>query len=135
VTTRIFFRYEAEVEGATVELQELRGTTWSNVAEAPGSNSGEDNLYVKVKRPGRHTFRPVVTAGSNRRGTALKNFKVERYVRECRGETISQAEPSHRSAPRVRERGDRRDRDRRPGGRLDGHPRPELRPRVPFDRP
>jgi hypothetical protein len=47
-----------------VELQELRGTTWTKVAEAPGSNSGETNFYVKVKKPGRHTFRPVVTAGS-----------------------------------------------------------------------
>lgn len=62
--TKVFFGYEAELEGSVVELQELRGTTWTKVAEAPGSNSGENNFYVKLKKPGRHTFRPVVNAGS-----------------------------------------------------------------------
>jgi hypothetical protein len=62
--TRVFFGYEAELEGAVVELQEWDGSAWTKVAEAPGSNRGENSFYVKPTRPGRHLFRPVVTAGS-----------------------------------------------------------------------
>jgi hypothetical protein len=62
--TKIGFEYEAELEGATVELQELQGTAWVKVAEAPGSNSGENAFYLKPSKPGLHYFRPVVTSGS-----------------------------------------------------------------------
>jgi hypothetical protein len=62
--TKIGFGYEAELEGAIVELQEWDGTAWTKIAEAPGSNSGENAFYAKFKEPGRHIFRPVVTAGS-----------------------------------------------------------------------
>jgi hypothetical protein len=72
--TKVFFGYEAELEGATVELQELQGTTWTKVAEAPGSNSGENNFYVKPMKPGRHTYRPVVTSGSMAAPLALEEI-------------------------------------------------------------
>jgi hypothetical protein len=62
--TKVSFGYEAELEGAVVELQEWDGSTWTKIAEAPGSNSGENAFYVKPKKAGRHLFRPVVTAGS-----------------------------------------------------------------------
>jgi hypothetical protein len=62
--TKVGFGYEAELEGAVVELQEWDGKAWTKVAEAPGSNKGENNFYVKLKNPGRHLFRPVVGAGS-----------------------------------------------------------------------
>jgi hypothetical protein len=62
--TRVFFGYEAELGGAVVELQEWDGSAWTKVAEAPGSNRGENSFYVKPKKPGRHTFRPVVKSGS-----------------------------------------------------------------------
>jgi hypothetical protein len=62
--TKIGFGYEAELRGATVELQEWDGSAWMKIAEAPGSNSGENAFYVKPKKAGRHLFRPVVTAGS-----------------------------------------------------------------------
>ncbi len=62
--TKIGFDYEAELEGATVELQEWDGSAWTKIAEAPGSESGENAFYAKFKKPGRHIFRPVVTSGS-----------------------------------------------------------------------
>jgi hypothetical protein len=62
--TKIGFGYEAELEGSVVELQEWDGKAWTKIAEAPGSNSGENNFYVKFKKPGRHTVRPVVTSAS-----------------------------------------------------------------------
>lgn len=62
--TKVVFGYEAELGGAVVELQEWDGSAWVKVAEAPGSNRGENNFYVKPQNPGRHLFRPVVTAGS-----------------------------------------------------------------------
>jgi hypothetical protein len=62
--TKVGFGYEAELEGAVVELQEWNGSAWTKVAEAPGSNKGENAFYVKPKNPGRHLFRPVVNAAS-----------------------------------------------------------------------
>jgi hypothetical protein len=62
--TKVFFGYEAELGGAVVELQEWDGKAWTKVAEAPGSNKGENSFYVKPMNPGRHLFRPVVNAGS-----------------------------------------------------------------------
>jgi hypothetical protein len=62
--TKVGFGYEAELEGSVVELQEWDGKAWTKIAEAPGSNSGENAFYVKPKKAGRHLFRPVVNAGS-----------------------------------------------------------------------
>jgi hypothetical protein len=83
--TKVFFGYEAELEGSVVELQEQRGSTWTKVAEAPGSNSGENNFYVKLKNPGRHVFRPVVTSGSMAAPLALEEIaKVVRKPTKAR---------------------------------------------------
>jgi hypothetical protein len=83
--TKVFFGYEAELEGSVVELQELQGTTWATVAEAPGSNAGENSFYVKMKKPGRHTFRPVVKAGSMAAPLALEEIsKVARKPTKAR---------------------------------------------------
>jgi hypothetical protein len=83
--TKVFFGYEAELEGATVELQELQGSTWTKVAEAPGSNSGENNFYVKPMKPGRHTYRPVVNSGSMAAPLALEEIsKAVRKPTEAR---------------------------------------------------
>jgi hypothetical protein len=62
--TKIGFDYEAELEGAAVELQEWTGKTWTKIGEAAGSNSGENAFYVKFKKAGRHLVRPVVKSGS-----------------------------------------------------------------------
>ncbi len=78
--TKVFFGYEAELEGAVIELQELQGSTWTKVAEAPGSNSGENNFYVKPMKPGRHTFRPVVNSGSMSAPLALE--EISKAVRK-----------------------------------------------------
>jgi hypothetical protein len=78
--TKVFFGYEAELEGTTVELQELQGTSWVKVAEAPGSNAGENSFYVKPAKPGRHTYRPVVTSGSLAAPLALE--EVSKVVRK-----------------------------------------------------
>ncbi|HEY2479731.1 MAG TPA: hypothetical protein VGI17_13505 [Solirubrobacterales bacterium] len=76
--TKIGFGYEAELEGALVELQEWTGKAWEKVGEAPGSNSGENNFYLKVKKPGRHLFRPVVTGG----GPPLPLEAIPKVVRK-----------------------------------------------------
>jgi hypothetical protein len=58
--TRVGFYYEAELGGAVVQLQTFEGGAWTKVAEAPGSNSGENTFFVKVKKAGHHLFRAVV---------------------------------------------------------------------------
>ncbi|HEY2054696.1 MAG TPA: hypothetical protein VGH14_12250 [Solirubrobacterales bacterium] len=87
--TKILFSYEAELEGAVIELQELQGTTWTKVAEAPGSNSGENNFYVKPKKAGRHVFRPVVTSGSMAAPLALE--EVAKVVRKPTKQRVTSA--------------------------------------------
>jgi len=61
--TKIGFAYEAELGGAVVQLQEWENGAWKTVAEAPGSNGGENAFFIKAKRAGRHTFRPLVLGG------------------------------------------------------------------------
>lgn len=61
--TKVGFGYGSELEGAVVDLQEWDGTAWATIAEAPANNAGENNFYVKFKKPGRHLLRPVVTGG------------------------------------------------------------------------
>jgi hypothetical protein len=62
--TKVGFSYEAELGGAVVQLQEWENGAWKTVAEAPGSNGGENAFFVKVKKPGRHVFRPLVLGGA-----------------------------------------------------------------------
>jgi hypothetical protein len=61
--TKVTFYYEAELGGAVVQLQEWEGSAWKTVAEAPGSNGGENIFFMKLKKPGRHLFRPLVLGG------------------------------------------------------------------------
>lgn len=58
--TRVGFFYESELGGAVVQLQELEGESWKTVAEAPGSNRGENYFFVKPTRAGHHLFRVYV---------------------------------------------------------------------------
>jgi hypothetical protein len=66
--TKIGFDYEAELGGAVVQLQEWENGAWKTIAEAPGSNGGENAFYVKVKKAGRHVFRPLVLGGAQPQG-------------------------------------------------------------------
>lgn len=50
--TKVGFGYEAELQGAVVELQEWDGKAWVKVAEAPGSNSGETPSTPSSRSPG-----------------------------------------------------------------------------------
>jgi hypothetical protein len=66
--TKIGFYYEAELGGAVVQLQEWENGAWNTIAEAPGSNRGENAFYVKLKKAGRHVFRPLVLGGAQPQG-------------------------------------------------------------------
>jgi hypothetical protein len=66
--TKIGFSYEAELGGAVVQLQEWENGAWKTIAEAPGSNGGENAFYVKPKKSGRHVFRPLVLGGAQPQG-------------------------------------------------------------------
>lgn len=66
--TKVGFAYEAELGGAVVQLQEWEGGAWKTLAEAPGSNGGENAFFVKIKKPGRHVFRPLVLGGAQPQG-------------------------------------------------------------------
>jgi hypothetical protein len=58
--TKIGLYYEAELGGAVVQLQMFEGSAWKTIAEAPGSNSGENAFFVKMKEAGHHLFRALV---------------------------------------------------------------------------
>jgi hypothetical protein len=58
--TKVGFYYEAELGGAVVQLQMFEGTAWQTIAEAPGSNRGENAFFFKVKKAGHHLFRALV---------------------------------------------------------------------------
>ncbi|HXF32869.1 MAG TPA: hypothetical protein VN522_15260 [Solirubrobacterales bacterium] len=58
--TKVGFYYEAELGGAVVQLQMFEGSAWKTIAEAPGSNSGENAFFFKVKEAGHHLFRVLV---------------------------------------------------------------------------
>jgi hypothetical protein len=66
--TKIGLDYESELGGAVVQLQEWDGSSWTTLAEAPGSNGGENAFYAKFKKPGRHVFRPLVIGGAQPQG-------------------------------------------------------------------
>jgi hypothetical protein len=58
--TKVGFSYESELGGATVKLQVWEGSSWKTLAEAPGSNRGENTFFFKPKKAGRFLFRPLV---------------------------------------------------------------------------
>jgi hypothetical protein len=58
--TQVGLGYEAELGGAVVQLQMFEGSAWKTIAEAPGSNRGENSFFIKVKKPGHHLFRTLV---------------------------------------------------------------------------
>jgi hypothetical protein len=64
--TRIGFYYEAELAGAVVQLQMLEGGAWTKIAEAPGSDRGENFFFAKVKKAGHHLFRAAVFGGGGK---------------------------------------------------------------------
>jgi hypothetical protein len=66
--TKVGFSYEAELGGAVVQLQEWENGAWKTIAEAPGSNSGENAFFVKPKKAGRHVYRPLVLGGAQPQG-------------------------------------------------------------------
>jgi hypothetical protein len=66
--TKVGLSYESELGGSVVQLQEWDGSTWITLAEAPGSNHFENTFYVKLKKPGRHDFRPLVLGGAQQLG-------------------------------------------------------------------
>jgi hypothetical protein len=66
--TKVGLGYEAELGGTTVQLQEWEGSAWKTIAEGPGSDSGENTFFVKLKKPGRHAFRPLVIGGAQQLG-------------------------------------------------------------------
>jgi hypothetical protein len=62
--TKVSFFYESELGGAVVQLQEWANGAWTTVAEAPGSNGGENLFYIKPKKAGRHVYRPLILGGA-----------------------------------------------------------------------
>jgi hypothetical protein len=58
--TKVGLSYESELGGAVVKLQMWEGSSWTTLAEAPGSNRGENTFFVKPKKAGRFLFRPLV---------------------------------------------------------------------------
>jgi hypothetical protein len=57
--TKISFFAEAELKGATVQLQEWDGDAWATIASEPGSASGENAFFVKLE-PGHRLLRAQV---------------------------------------------------------------------------
>ncbi len=61
--TKVSFFYEAELGGAVVQLQEFEGSAWKTVAEAPGSNRGENFFFFKPGKAGHHLYRVLAIGG------------------------------------------------------------------------
>jgi hypothetical protein len=80
--TKIGFGYEAELGGAVVQLQEWENGAWKTIAEAPGSNSGENAFYVKLKKAGRHVFRPLVLGGAQPQGLESASKVVRKPTKQ-----------------------------------------------------
>jgi hypothetical protein len=85
--TKVGFDYEAELGGAVVQFQEFEGGAWQTIAEAPGSNRGENAFFVKVKKPGHHLFRPLVVGG----GPALGLEPEPKVVRKVTKQRVTSA--------------------------------------------
>lgn len=85
--TKVGFSYEAELGGAVVQLQEWENGAWKTIAEAPGSNSGVNAFYVKLKKAGRHVFRPLVLGGLQPQGLE----SVSKVVRKPTKQRVTSA--------------------------------------------
>jgi hypothetical protein len=70
--TKVGFRYETELGGAVVQLQMFEAGAWKTVAEAPGSNSGENAFFIKVKEAGHHLFRTLVLGSGGKPDLGLE---------------------------------------------------------------
>jgi hypothetical protein len=62
--TKVGLGYESELGGAVVQLQEWNGSAWETLAEAPGSDKGENSFFIKIKEAGHHLFRAYVPSSS-----------------------------------------------------------------------
>ena len=62
--TKVSFSYFSELGGGVLQLQEWNGSAWETIAEAPGSNRGENAFFIKIKKAGHHLFR-VYTPTTN----------------------------------------------------------------------
>jgi hypothetical protein len=80
--TKVGFSYEAELGGAVVQLQEWENGAWKTIAEAPGSNGGENAFYVKPKKAGRHVFRPLVLGGAQPQGLESVSKAVRKPTKQ-----------------------------------------------------
>jgi hypothetical protein len=85
--TKVGFSYEAELGGAVVQLQEWENGAWKTIAEAPGSNGGENAFFVKLKKAGRHVFRPLVLGGAQPQGLE----SVSKVVRKPTKQRVTSA--------------------------------------------
>ncbi|MDX6653827.1 MAG: hypothetical protein QOH18_528 [Solirubrobacterales bacterium] len=83
--TKVSFYYEAELGGAVVQLQMFEGSAWKTIAEAPGSNRGENAFFFKVKKAGHHLFRTLVLGAGGKPDLGLEPVaKVIRPVTKAR---------------------------------------------------
>ncbi len=85
--TKVGFEYEAELGGAVVQLQEWGNGAWTTLAEAPGSNGGENTFYFKPKKAGRHVFRVLVLGGAVPQGLE----SVSKVVRKPTKQRVTSA--------------------------------------------
>jgi hypothetical protein len=70
--TRVGLGYETELGGAVVQLQMFEGSAWKTIAEAPGSNRGENAFFIKVKKAGHHLFRTLVLGAGGKPQVGLE---------------------------------------------------------------
>ncbi|HTT95054.1 MAG TPA: hypothetical protein VMF55_10300 [Solirubrobacterales bacterium] len=87
--TKVGFDYEAELGGAVVQLQMLEGGAWKTVAEAPGSNQGENAFFVKVKDAGHHLFRTLVLGAGGKPDLGME--PVVKVVRPAPKQRVTSA--------------------------------------------
>jgi hypothetical protein len=59
--TKVGLGYASELGGAVIQLQEFEGSSWKTIAEAPGSNEGENAFFFKPGKAGHHLYRALVT--------------------------------------------------------------------------
>jgi hypothetical protein len=99
--TKVGFSYEAELGGAVVQLQEWENGAWKTIAEAPGSNGGENFFFVKLKKAGRHVFRPLVLGGAQPQGLESEAKVVRKPTKQ---RVTSAAEDGNYLAASAKER-------------------------------
>jgi hypothetical protein len=99
--TKVAFSYEAELGGAVVQLQEWENGAWKTIAEAPGSNGGENFFFIKEKKAGRHVFRPLVLGGAQPQGLESEAKVVRKPTKQ---RVTSAAEDGNYLAASAKER-------------------------------